>query len=80
MATKILNKMLTLDFGLLSLSIVHKKHLHLQSSLLEVNQASISLVVLYSGNISRDKDSILNQIYEKQICSDFYYDDFDFLY
>ena len=27
---------------------------------------------------SRDKDNILDQIYMKQIYSDFYYDDFEF--
>ena len=30
------------------------------------------------NNVSRDEDNILGQIYIKQICPDFYYDDFDF--
>ena len=30
------------------------------------------------NNASRDEDKILDQIYIKQICSDFYYDDFQF--
>ena len=28
------------------------------------------------NNVSRDTDNILEQIYKKQICPDFYYDDF----
>ena len=37
-------------------------------------------VVFYSFNkVSRDKDNILDQRCEKQICLDFYYDDFDYL-
>ena len=28
------------------------------------------------NNVSRDEDNILEQIYIKQICPDFYYDDF----
>ena len=27
------------------------------------------------NNVSRDEDNILDQIYMKQICPDFYYDD-----
>ena len=30
-------------------------------------------------NVSSDEDNILDQIYGKQICPDFYYDDFLFL-
>ena len=30
------------------------------------------------SNVSRDENSILDQIYIKQICPDFYYDDFLF--
>ena len=30
------------------------------------------------NNVSRDEDNILYQIYTKQICPDFYYDDFLF--
>ena len=30
------------------------------------------------NNVSRDEDNILDQIYIKQICPDFYYDDFWF--
>ena len=36
-------------------------------------------VVLDSfNNASRDEDNILDQIYKKQICSDFYYEDLKF--
>ena len=36
-------------------------------------------VVLDSfNNVSRDEDNISYQIYIKEICSDFYYDDFKF--
>ena len=28
------------------------------------------------NNVSRDEDNILNQVYIKQICPDFYHDDF----
>ena len=30
------------------------------------------------NNVSRDEDNILDQIYIKQICSDFYYEDLKF--
>ena len=30
------------------------------------------------NNVSRDEDSILDQIYIKQMCSDFYYEDLGF--
>ena len=37
-------------------------------------------VVFDSDNMtSRDEDSLLDQIYEKKIRSDFYYDDFNIL-
>ena len=28
------------------------------------------------NNVSRDEDNILDQIYQKQMCQDFYYEDF----
>ena len=31
------------------------------------------------NNVSRDEDNILDQIYAKQICPDFDYDDFIFI-
>ena len=30
------------------------------------------------NNVSRDEDNILDQIYIKQMCSDFYYEDLKF--
>ena len=37
-------------------------------------------VVLNSfNNVSRDEDNIWHQIYKKQMCSDFYYEDLKFL-
>ena len=30
------------------------------------------------NNVSRDEDNILYQMYKEQICSDIYYDDFQF--
>ena len=42
------------------------------------NSFSGHVVLDTVNNVSRDEDNILDQIYIKQICSDFYYEDLKF--
>ena len=60
--------------------LLEKKSCYILYSVTQSNANSFwGYVVLdTSNNVSRDEDNILDQIYRKQMCSEFYYEDLKF--
>ena len=64
--------------------MIYKDDIHMKNGNPELYSVTQSFANSFSGhvvldtfnNVSRDEDNILDQIYKKQICPDFYYDDF----
>ena len=56
-----------------------QKHLNIYSVTQSLSNSFLGDVVLDSFNkVYRHEDSILDQTYQTQICSDFFYDEFKF--